>query len=115
MRKWFRGLFAAPMLRRIGWHLRRIHTNLDKRFYRSLVLGLTVVLALAALTVTVFEEDIGFRFLRPVVLLGADHGDRCRRFGLRGLSGRLGGQLAAQSLRCRHRRGDDRRVGRFCH
>jgi voltage-gated potassium channel len=60
MRKWFRGLFAAPLLRRIGWHLHRIHTNLDKRFYRSLVLGLAVVLALAALTVTVFERDVGF-------------------------------------------------------
>ena len=60
MRKWFRGLFAAPVLRRIGWHLRRIHTNLDKRFYRSLILGLTVVLAMAAMTVTVFEQDVGF-------------------------------------------------------
>ncbi len=60
MRKWFRGLFAAPMLRRIVWHLRRVHTNLDKRFYRSLILGLTVVLAMAAMTVTVFERGLGF-------------------------------------------------------
>ena len=60
MRKWFRGLFAVPMLRRIVWHLRRVHTNLDKRFYRSLILGLTVVLAMAAMTVTVFERGLGF-------------------------------------------------------
>jgi voltage-gated potassium channel len=60
MRKWFRGLFAAPLLRRIAWHLRRVHTNLDKRFYRTLIIGLAVVLAMAAMTVTVFERDVGF-------------------------------------------------------
>jgi voltage-gated potassium channel len=54
------GWFAAPMIRRVAWHLRRIHTSLDKSFYRSLVVGLTVVLALAALAVTAFEKDIGF-------------------------------------------------------
>ena len=60
MRKWFKGLFAAPILGRVMWHLHRIHTSLDKSFYRALVLGLTVVLALAALAVTAFEKDIGF-------------------------------------------------------
>ena len=59
MRRWFQGLFAAPMIRRVGWHLRRIHTNLDARFYRSLVIGLTITLVLAALAVTVFERDVG--------------------------------------------------------
>lgn len=58
MRRWFKGLFAAPMIRRIGWHLRRIHTNLDAKFYRSLFIGLTITLALAALAVTVFERDV---------------------------------------------------------
>ena len=60
MRKWFKGLFAAPILGRVVWHLHRIHTSLDKSFYRALVLGLSVVLALAALAVTAFEKDIGF-------------------------------------------------------
>ena len=46
------------MIRRIGWHLRRIHTNLDAKFYRSLFIGLTITLALAALAVTVFERDV---------------------------------------------------------
>jgi voltage-gated potassium channel len=58
MRKWFQGLFAAPMIRRVGWHLRRIHTNLDAKFYRSLFIGLTISLVLAALAVTVFERDV---------------------------------------------------------
>jgi voltage-gated potassium channel len=58
MRRWFQGLFAAPMIRRVGWHLRRIHTNLDAKFYRSLFIGLTITLVLAALAVTVFERDV---------------------------------------------------------
>jgi voltage-gated potassium channel len=58
MRTWFQGLFAAPMIRRVGWHLRRIHTNLDAKFYRSLFIGLTITLVLAALAVTVFERDV---------------------------------------------------------
>jgi voltage-gated potassium channel len=60
MRRWFQGLIAAPIVRRIGWHVRRIGGNLDKGFYRSLILGLTVVLGLAALAVTVFEKEVGF-------------------------------------------------------
>lgn len=51
-------MFAAPMIRRVGWHLRRIHTSLDAKFYRSLFIGLTITLALAALAVTVFERDV---------------------------------------------------------
>jgi voltage-gated potassium channel len=58
MRRWFQGLFAAPMIRRVGWHLRRIHTNLDAKFYRSLFIGLTITLVLAALAVTVFEREV---------------------------------------------------------
>ncbi|HSL24792.1 MAG TPA: NAD-binding protein [Acidimicrobiia bacterium] len=60
MRKWLQGLFAAPFLRRIAWHVRRIHSSLDKGFYRSLVIGLTVVLSLAAAAVTVFEREATF-------------------------------------------------------
>jgi voltage-gated potassium channel len=46
------------MIRRVGWHLRRIHTNLDAKFYRALFIGLTITLVLAALAVTVFERDV---------------------------------------------------------
>jgi voltage-gated potassium channel len=46
------------MIRRVGWHLRRIHTNLDAKFYRSLFIGLTISLVLAALAVTVSERDV---------------------------------------------------------
>ncbi|MGH8927367.1 MAG: potassium channel family protein [Acidimicrobiia bacterium] len=58
MRKWLKGLFAGPVFRRIAWHLRRIHGSLDKSFYRSLVIGLTLILALAAAAVTMFEKDV---------------------------------------------------------
>jgi voltage-gated potassium channel len=46
------------MFRRIAWHLRRIHGGVDKSFYRSLVVGLALILALAATAVTLFEKDL---------------------------------------------------------
>jgi voltage-gated potassium channel len=60
MRKRLQKFFAAPFLRRIAFHVRRIHGSLDKNFYRSLVVGLTVVLSFAAAAVTLFEREATF-------------------------------------------------------
>ncbi|MGQ0848144.1 MAG: potassium channel family protein, partial [Actinomycetota bacterium] len=60
MRRRLQKIFAAPFLRRIAFHVRRIHTSMDKRFYRSLILGLTIILAMAAAAVTLFEKDLTF-------------------------------------------------------
>ncbi|HKX76229.1 MAG TPA: NAD-binding protein [Acidimicrobiia bacterium] len=55
MRRWLSGLFAAPLLRRLSFHARRVSGQIDRSFYRSLLLGLLVVLALAAAAVMVAE------------------------------------------------------------
>jgi voltage-gated potassium channel len=60
MRKWLVALVEAPILRRLGFHVRRVSANLDKGFFRSMMAGLLVVLLLAAGAVTLFEGDISF-------------------------------------------------------
>jgi voltage-gated potassium channel len=50
-------LFDVPLLRRIGWHIRRIAGMADRRFFRSLLAGLVFVLLLAASVVWIAETD----------------------------------------------------------
>jgi voltage-gated potassium channel len=57
MRKRFATLFGLPLIRRIGWHLRRVTGQVDSGFYRKLFLGLVVVLAVAALGVMLLEQE----------------------------------------------------------
>lgn len=52
-------LFDAPLIRRIGWHIRRFGGKADKRFFRSLMAGLFCVLAIAAGIVWAAESDHG--------------------------------------------------------
>ncbi len=58
MRRWLSGLFAAPLLRRLSFHARRIRGQVDASFYRSLISGLMVVLAAAAAAVMLAEGEI---------------------------------------------------------
>ena len=60
MRRMFAGLFAAPLLRRLSFHAKRIGGQIDRTFYRSLLLGLLVVLAVAAVAVMFSEGDLSF-------------------------------------------------------
>lgn len=60
MRRWVSAVFAAPLLRRLAFHAKRIRGQVDKGFYRSLLIGLIVVLVLAAAAVTAFEKGITF-------------------------------------------------------
>lgn len=60
MRNWVSGMFAAPLLKRLTFHAKRIGGQLDRGFYRSLLIGLLVVLVLAAIAVTLFERGITF-------------------------------------------------------
>jgi voltage-gated potassium channel len=47
--------FAAPFLRRIGFHVRRLTSNVDKGFFTRLFLGLFGIVLVAALLVTLLE------------------------------------------------------------
>ena len=50
-------LFAAPLLRRIGFHARRIGGQMDRHFFTSLVAAIVAFVAVAAVGVTLLEGD----------------------------------------------------------
>jgi voltage-gated potassium channel len=50
-------LFAAPLLRRIGYHVQVMTRNVDKTFFIRLFAGLFFVVLVAALGVNAFEGD----------------------------------------------------------
>lgn len=53
----FRSLFESPFLRRVSWHVKRIGEMMDRRFFTSLFIGLTVVIGIAATIVWAAETD----------------------------------------------------------
>jgi voltage-gated potassium channel len=55
-------LFSSPLLRRIGFHVHRITSGVERGFFLRLMLGLLAVVAIASVLVTVFEgprESVG--------------------------------------------------------
>lgn len=52
-----RALVDSPFLRRVSWHLRRVGEKVDRRFFASLLIGLAVVLIVAALIVWLVETE----------------------------------------------------------
>ena len=52
-----RALFAAPLLRRIGFHARRIGGQMDRHFFTSLLTAIIGFVVLTAVVVTLLEED----------------------------------------------------------
>jgi len=53
----FRTLFSAPLLRRIGFHAKRIGSQMDRHFFSSLLTSVLAFVVIAAVAVTVLEED----------------------------------------------------------
>ena len=52
-----RTLLAAPLLRRIGFHAKRIGGQMDRHFFTSLLTAVIGFVVIAAVAVTVLEED----------------------------------------------------------
>ena len=52
-----RGLFAAPFMRRIGFHVRRISGGLDRHFFVSLLVPVVGFVVVAAVVVTLVEDE----------------------------------------------------------
>ncbi len=52
-----RPLLAVPLFRRIGFHARRIRTELDLHFFRALMIALTVVVVIATLLVVLMDPQ----------------------------------------------------------
>jgi voltage-gated potassium channel len=52
-----RGILAAPFMRRIGFHARRVTGGLDRHFFLSLLLPIIGFVVVAAAAVTLIEDD----------------------------------------------------------
>jgi len=61
MRRRVAGFFNVPFLRRVGWHVNRVTRQFEGKVTRKMVLGLAVVLGLAAAVVTLTEKDLTLR------------------------------------------------------
>ncbi|MDH3396974.1 MAG: NAD-binding protein [Acidimicrobiia bacterium] len=51
-------LFHSVFLRRVMWHVRRVSKQVDRRFFLALLAGLVVVVAVAAVAITLLEKDL---------------------------------------------------------
>jgi len=55
-----RALFSSPVIRRVLWYSRRAQKSMDRRFFLSLVTGILVFVAIAAVAVTLLEKPWTF-------------------------------------------------------
>ena len=51
-------LASSPLIRRLAWHARRIGGQLEPRFFLALIQGILIVVAIAALLITILEKPI---------------------------------------------------------
>jgi voltage-gated potassium channel len=56
MSTFFRSFLAAPMLRRLAWYGRRVATQLDRRFFATLLAGAFGFVLAAAVLITLLEK-----------------------------------------------------------
>ncbi len=61
MRFPFTFALASPLLRRVSWYGRRITSNLDRRFFFALILGILIVCTIAAVLITLIEKPWNLR------------------------------------------------------
>ena len=52
--------FDSPLIRRVGWHVRRMVGQLDRRFFMSLAQGIIGFVLAAAVLITLFEKTWTF-------------------------------------------------------
>ena len=58
MRRRISNFLGIPFLRRIAWHIRRVTRQFEGKVTRKMIMGLVVILALAAAVVTLTENSI---------------------------------------------------------
>src|SRR5687768_14939959 len=54
---------VSPIIRRVAWHIRRVGGQLDRRFFISLTEGIIIIVAVAAILITVLEKPPTFESL----------------------------------------------------
>ena len=52
--------FASPLVRRVGWHVKRVVGQLDRRFFLTLGQGIVGFVLIAAVFITLFEKPWTF-------------------------------------------------------
>jgi len=57
LRRPFQAIFAAPLLRRIGFHARRIGGEMDRHFFTSLLSAVVAFVVVAAVVITLIEVE----------------------------------------------------------
>ncbi len=58
MRRRIANFLGVPFLRRIAWHIRRVTRQFEGKVTSKMMLGLAIILALAAAVVTLTEKDL---------------------------------------------------------
>ena len=53
-------VLATPIIRRVVWHMRRMGGQLDRRFFLSLAEGILILVAIAAVLITLLEKPLTF-------------------------------------------------------
>src|SRR5215210_141560 len=66
----FRPLFSSPLIRRVGWHLSRVRSSIDRRFFAQLLIGAFALVLIAASLITVVEKPLTFASLGASVNWG---------------------------------------------
>src|SRR5687767_13111316 len=56
-------VIASPIIRRVAWHIRRVGGQLDRRFFISLTEGIVIIVAVAAVLITILEKPPTFESL----------------------------------------------------
>src|SRR6476660_2415745 len=51
-------VLSSPIIRRVAWHVRQVAGQLDRHFFISLTKGIVVVVAIAAILITILEKPL---------------------------------------------------------
>jgi voltage-gated potassium channel len=63
VQRFVRPLFSSPLIRRVGWHLSRVRSSIDRRFFALLLIGAFTVVLIVASLITIVEKPLTFSSL----------------------------------------------------
>jgi hypothetical protein len=63
VQRFLRRLFSSPLIRRVGWHLSRVRSSIDRRFFAQLLIGAFTLVLIVASLITIVEKPLIFSSL----------------------------------------------------
>jgi hypothetical protein len=63
VQRFLRPLFSSPLIRRVGWHLSRVRSSIDRRFFAQLLIGAFKLVLIVASLITIVEKPLTFSSL----------------------------------------------------